>query len=256
MCRLAATCTPSARHMDLHMCTHTFTKQQVHSECWVVPGFSLSLHPPTPTPLSPSLTLLPLEKKNKIYFWTTVHYFCFCCGSLTQPPAGLKKLEKEMLEHYYFIAATSNLLQTDSSIGCLHGVIKQCAAPARMLCSLIAAPHKGETIIVSLNLQAYFLKPISLLWQASRPDAFPHPHRLPAEGSRLGTNRPCSQVSASPSWHTVASDPCREHVVSTKHLTPPAEKLRDMNSSRTCDQPQAIHFPPYSSLCHNPGHHR
>lgn len=29
--------------------------------------------------------------------------------------------------------------------------------------------------------------------KTSRPDAFPHPHRLPAEGSRLGTNRPCSQ---------------------------------------------------------------
>ncbi|XP_017274340.1 dual specificity tyrosine-phosphorylation-regulated kinase 4 isoform X4 [Kryptolebias marmoratus] len=29
--------------------------------------------------------------------------------------------------------------------------------------------------------------------KASRPEAFPHPHRLPAEGSRIGTNRPCSQ---------------------------------------------------------------
>ncbi|XP_075875308.1 dual specificity tyrosine-phosphorylation-regulated kinase 4 isoform X2 [Nelusetta ayraudi] len=29
--------------------------------------------------------------------------------------------------------------------------------------------------------------------KTSRPDAFPHPHRLPVEGSRLGTNRPCSQ---------------------------------------------------------------
>ncbi|XP_024862342.1 dual specificity tyrosine-phosphorylation-regulated kinase 4 isoform X2 [Kryptolebias marmoratus] len=29
--------------------------------------------------------------------------------------------------------------------------------------------------------------------EASRPEAFPHPHRLPAEGSRIGTNRPCSQ---------------------------------------------------------------
>ncbi|KAF3854512.1 hypothetical protein F7725_022567 [Dissostichus mawsoni] len=28
---------------------------------------------------------------------------------------------------------------------------------------------------------------------SSRPEAFPHPHRLPAEGNRLGTNRPCSQ---------------------------------------------------------------
>uniref|UniRef100_A0A3Q0R5G3 dual-specificity kinase n=1 Tax=Amphilophus citrinellus TaxID=61819 RepID=A0A3Q0R5G3_AMPCI len=27
----------------------------------------------------------------------------------------------------------------------------------------------------------------------SRPEAFPHPHRLPAEGNRIGTNRPCSQ---------------------------------------------------------------
>ncbi|XP_037538633.1 dual specificity tyrosine-phosphorylation-regulated kinase 4 [Nematolebias whitei] len=29
--------------------------------------------------------------------------------------------------------------------------------------------------------------------KATRPEAFPHPHRLPAEGSRIGTNRPCSQ---------------------------------------------------------------
>ncbi|GAA6233840.1 dual specificity tyrosine-phosphorylation-regulated kinase 4 isoform X4 [Lates japonicus] len=29
--------------------------------------------------------------------------------------------------------------------------------------------------------------------KTSRPEAFPHPHRLPAEGNRLGTNRPCSQ---------------------------------------------------------------
>nr|XP_046250828.1 dual specificity tyrosine-phosphorylation-regulated kinase 4 isoform X2 [Scatophagus argus] len=32
-----------------------------------------------------------------------------------------------------------------------------------------------------------------LLVKTSRPEAFPNPHRLPAEGSRLGTNRPCSQ---------------------------------------------------------------
>ncbi|XP_034444293.1 dual specificity tyrosine-phosphorylation-regulated kinase 4 isoform X1 [Hippoglossus hippoglossus] len=32
-----------------------------------------------------------------------------------------------------------------------------------------------------------------LLIKTSRPEAFPHPHRLPAEGNRLGTNRPCSQ---------------------------------------------------------------
>ncbi|MEQ2203394.1 Dual specificity tyrosine-phosphorylation-regulated kinase, partial [Xenoophorus captivus] len=32
---------------------------------------------------------------------------------------------------------------------------------------------------------------------ASRPEAFPHPHRLPAEGSRIGTNRPCSQKFSS-----------------------------------------------------------
>ncbi|CAG5958415.1 unnamed protein product [Menidia menidia] len=29
--------------------------------------------------------------------------------------------------------------------------------------------------------------------KTSRPEAFPHPHRLPAEGSRIGTSRPCSQ---------------------------------------------------------------
>ncbi|XP_067358659.1 dual specificity tyrosine-phosphorylation-regulated kinase 4 isoform X2 [Channa argus] len=29
--------------------------------------------------------------------------------------------------------------------------------------------------------------------ETSRPEAFPHPHRLPAEGNRIGTNRPCSQ---------------------------------------------------------------
>ncbi|XP_013889805.1 dual specificity tyrosine-phosphorylation-regulated kinase 4 [Austrofundulus limnaeus] len=29
--------------------------------------------------------------------------------------------------------------------------------------------------------------------KATRPEAFPHPHRLPAEGSRIGTNRSCSQ---------------------------------------------------------------
>ncbi|XP_075998162.1 dual specificity tyrosine-phosphorylation-regulated kinase 4 [Genypterus blacodes] len=29
--------------------------------------------------------------------------------------------------------------------------------------------------------------------QTSRPEAFPHPHRLPTESNRLGTNRPCSQ---------------------------------------------------------------
>ncbi|XP_015250815.1 PREDICTED: dual specificity tyrosine-phosphorylation-regulated kinase 4-like isoform X1 [Cyprinodon variegatus] len=33
--------------------------------------------------------------------------------------------------------------------------------------------------------------------EASRPEAFPHPHRLPAEGSRIGTNRPCSQKFSS-----------------------------------------------------------
>ncbi|CAN9498718.1 unnamed protein product [Ophioblennius macclurei] len=32
--------------------------------------------------------------------------------------------------------------------------------------------------------------------KASRPEAFPHPHRLPSEGSRIGSNRPCSQKFA------------------------------------------------------------
>ncbi|XP_051807853.1 dual specificity tyrosine-phosphorylation-regulated kinase 4 isoform X3 [Acanthochromis polyacanthus] len=33
--------------------------------------------------------------------------------------------------------------------------------------------------------------------ETSRPEAFPHPHRLPAEGTRIGTNRPCSQKFSS-----------------------------------------------------------
>uniref|UniRef100_A0A1A7XKM4 dual-specificity kinase n=2 Tax=Iconisemion striatum TaxID=60296 RepID=A0A1A7XKM4_9TELE len=33
--------------------------------------------------------------------------------------------------------------------------------------------------------------------KASRPEVFPHPHRLPTEGSRIGTNRPCSQKFSS-----------------------------------------------------------
>ncbi|XP_054884525.1 dual specificity tyrosine-phosphorylation-regulated kinase 4 isoform X2 [Poeciliopsis prolifica] len=33
--------------------------------------------------------------------------------------------------------------------------------------------------------------------RASRPEAFPHPHRLPVEGSRIGLNRPCSQKFSS-----------------------------------------------------------
>ncbi|KAG7522028.1 hypothetical protein JOB18_011453 [Solea senegalensis] len=33
--------------------------------------------------------------------------------------------------------------------------------------------------------------------KTSRPEAFPHPHRLPAEGNRIGTNRPCSQKFSS-----------------------------------------------------------
>ncbi|XP_051807854.1 dual specificity tyrosine-phosphorylation-regulated kinase 4 isoform X4 [Acanthochromis polyacanthus] len=33
--------------------------------------------------------------------------------------------------------------------------------------------------------------------KTSRPEAFPHPHRLPAEGTRIGTNRPCSQKFSS-----------------------------------------------------------
>ncbi|XP_035765815.1 dual specificity tyrosine-phosphorylation-regulated kinase 4 [Neolamprologus brichardi] len=37
-----------------------------------------------------------------------------------------------------------------------------------------------------------------IIHETSRPEAFPHPHRLPAEGNRIGTNRPCSQVSAFP----------------------------------------------------------
>ncbi|XP_051807851.1 dual specificity tyrosine-phosphorylation-regulated kinase 4 isoform X1 [Acanthochromis polyacanthus] len=36
-----------------------------------------------------------------------------------------------------------------------------------------------------------------LLIKTSRPEAFPHPHRLPAEGTRIGTNRPCSQKFSS-----------------------------------------------------------
>ncbi|KAG7522026.1 dual specificity tyrosine-phosphorylation-regulated kinase 4 isoform X1 [Solea senegalensis] len=36
-----------------------------------------------------------------------------------------------------------------------------------------------------------------LLLKTSRPEAFPHPHRLPAEGNRIGTNRPCSQKFSS-----------------------------------------------------------
>ncbi|XP_054865051.1 dual specificity tyrosine-phosphorylation-regulated kinase 4 isoform X1 [Amphiprion ocellaris] len=36
-----------------------------------------------------------------------------------------------------------------------------------------------------------------LLIKTSRPEAFPHPHRLPAEGNRIGTNRPCSQKFSS-----------------------------------------------------------
>lgn len=43
-----------------------------------------------------------------------------------------------------------------------------------------------------------FYELLSFFPQTSRPEAFPHPHRLPAEGNRIGTNRPCSQVSASP----------------------------------------------------------
>ncbi|KAM9377664.1 dual specificity tyrosine-phosphorylation-regulated kinase 4 [Pholidichthys leucotaenia] len=33
--------------------------------------------------------------------------------------------------------------------------------------------------------------------ETSRPEAFPHPHRITAEGSRIGTNRPCSQKFSS-----------------------------------------------------------
>lgn len=44
----------------------------------------------------------------------------------------------------------------------------------------------------------FFNDLLSFLPQTSRPEAFPHPHRLPAESNRLGTNRPCSQVSAAP----------------------------------------------------------
>uniref|UniRef100_A0A1A8QN79 dual-specificity kinase n=1 Tax=Nothobranchius rachovii TaxID=451742 RepID=A0A1A8QN79_9TELE len=33
--------------------------------------------------------------------------------------------------------------------------------------------------------------------KASRPEVFPHPHRLPAEDSRFGSNRPCSQKFSS-----------------------------------------------------------
>uniref|UniRef100_A0A1A8L537 dual-specificity kinase n=1 Tax=Nothobranchius pienaari TaxID=704102 RepID=A0A1A8L537_9TELE len=33
--------------------------------------------------------------------------------------------------------------------------------------------------------------------KASRPEVFPHPHRLPAEDSRIGSNRPCSQKFSS-----------------------------------------------------------
>uniref|UniRef100_A0A1A8DUA9 dual-specificity kinase n=1 Tax=Nothobranchius kadleci TaxID=1051664 RepID=A0A1A8DUA9_NOTKA len=33
--------------------------------------------------------------------------------------------------------------------------------------------------------------------KASRPEVFPHPHRLPTEDSRIGSNRPCSQKFSS-----------------------------------------------------------
>lgn len=87
-----------------------------------------------------------------------------------------------------------------------------------MLCSPIAAPRKGETLVFT---PSYFLKPLSLLWQATRPDAFPHPHRLPAEGSRLGTNRPCSQVSASPTLITLWQVTRAENTLCQQSIFPP-----------------------------------
>lgn len=124
-------------------------------------------------------------------------------------------------------------MQTDSSISFSHGVITQCAAPARTLSSPIAAPHWGETLIHPPKSSSTCSEPLSFLCQASRPDAFPHPHRLPAEGSRLGTNRPCSQVSASPHIGTLWPVTRAERTLCQQSiLPPPPEKLRHMSSSR------------------------
>ncbi|XP_047202734.1 dual specificity tyrosine-phosphorylation-regulated kinase 4 isoform X3 [Girardinichthys multiradiatus] len=49
-----------------------------------------------------------------------------------------------------------------------------------------------------VNITEALIAPVfSLSKKTSRPEAFPHPHRLPAEGSRIGTNRPCSQKFSS-----------------------------------------------------------
>ncbi|XP_031160834.1 dual specificity tyrosine-phosphorylation-regulated kinase 4 isoform X1 [Sander lucioperca] len=62
----------------------------------------------------------------------------------------------------------------------------------------MSAPNKSsEKRIGSKNKLGKLLRErkstFPLLIKTSRPEAFPHPHRLPAEGNRLGTNRPCSQ---------------------------------------------------------------
>lgn len=68
---------------------------------------------------------------------------------------------------------------------------------------------------------------ITSLLQTSRPEVFPHPHRLPTEGSRLGTSRPCSQVSASPPPVWVISVPlCL--------LLPPLQKHGSQHQYTSC----------------------
>lgn len=65
--------------------------------------------------------------------------------------------------------------------------------PVVRLLIWICTKQKAAIVVVDFSYES-----LLFLLQATRPEAFPHPHRLPAEGSRIGTNRPCSQVSASP----------------------------------------------------------
>lgn len=119
-------------------------------------------------------------------FRIIVHYFCSsgCSHSLGSAcPTGRVFLEKNSVQehkrqfHYYLTWLLRNTVTH---------------------CCYFQHVFKYKSCTTPLLFCHVFHASLSFLPQTSRPEAFPHPHRLPAEGNRLGTNRPCSQVSAPP----------------------------------------------------------
>lgn len=203
------------RHMYTHcqMNVHTHLHKQAGTQrildrcCWGFFSFSFS---------------------EVIYFKITVHYFCWSGFSFTQLPTGRQDWciqaawSQEAISLLFITTALisfgrKKIPKTVMTLLCVVLYEKQCRREICVPREKAKIYERSFFFFFHSFARLVFYELLLILQQTSRPEAFPHPHRLPTEGSRIGTNRPCSQVStSSPLQDAVAVNPYTEQ----SHLFP------------------------------------